>query len=264
MMKENLIKYHDANRYKAIFNSEGLRGKLEHIGRVKETAKAIAQVQHAPVDMELLEALAEHHDDGRVKQYELLGKFWDTEVSHNILGADRLEKFIVANDLVIDKEIELLRNVMLYHGRQHLMYKPTVEEMVYIGLITAADDFENATSCISYLVKEVETDAKGYVVAEPDSDQMKISSDFVWECYTQGEKFDKMKVCKTYADYILFAGTLATSCIKKYGEIAKTAMMQSGYGYESVLEGFKDVFDKTLEPLLARKAYAVLEETVRM
>lgn len=260
-MKHNLKAYHEDNRYTDIFNREGLLGKMQHVENVIDTARAIARVQHLSVNFELLAVMAEHHDDGRVNQFNLLGKFWDTEVSHNVLGADRLEKFIVANGLEVDDEVELLREVMLYHGRQHLAYNLCSAARVYIDIVTAADDFENATSCVSYLIREVETDAKGYN-ANKGYDQRRLSPEheaFILKCFEKGEKFDKVRICKTYADYVVFAATLATSCIKKYGNIAKTALMQTGYGYKTILDGFHDVFTKTLEPDLANRVLETMK-----
>lgn len=257
IMNQNLLAYHEGNRYTDIF-AEGLQGKLKHAEAVIKTVNAIADFQHADVDRELLSVLAEHHDDGRVDQYRLLGKLLDTEVSHNVLGADRLEKFITHNNLEVDVEIQLLRNVMMYHGRQHLAPQLGKEERVYIDLVTVADDFENATSCVSYFIKEVENDEKGYVKSNPDADQKEVTSDFIWHSYATGRKFEKMQYCKTYADYILFGGTLATACITKYNEVAKTALMQPGYGYSSILEGFKVTFEKTLTAEDAERAYEIL------
>lgn len=257
-MNKNLLTYHEGNRYTDIFATEGLKGKLKHVEAVIKTVNAIADFQHADVDRELLSVLAEHHDDGRVDQYRLLGKFWDTEVSHNVLGLDRLEKFIVRENLEVDNEIQLLRAVMLYHGRQHLAPQLTKEERVYVDLVTAADDFENATSCVSYLIREAANDEKGYIAANPKADQKEITSNVIWSFYATGRKFDKMQYCKTYADYILFAGTLATGCITKYNEVAKTALMQPGYGYDTILEGFKETFEKTLTPADAERAYTIL------
>lgn len=252
-----VLAYHKANRYYEIFSKEGLLGKKQHIGNVIAQAKAIAKAQNLSVDMELLAICAEHHDDGRVDQYKLLGKFWDTEVSHNVLSIDRLEKFISnQEELTIDSSIEILRDVMLYHGRIHLA-NLSADSLPYVEVITAADDFENALSCVSYLVKEVETDAKGYIQKNPLANQKEASS-FVWEHFCNGEKFDKMKFCTTYAEYVLFAATLATSCIKKYSNIAKVALYQEGYGYSSIIEGYRDVFSKTLNPDMADKAIKTL------
>lgn len=256
-----IMKYHNENRYTDIFQEEGLLGKREHIKNVIGTSLAIADFQHSDVDREFLSICAEHHDDGRVDQYHLLGKFWDTEVSHNSLGIDRFNKFLMnQDDFTIDTSIDIFRDVILYHGRMHLV-NLSPESAKYVELVTAADDFENACSCVSYLVREVETDAKGYISENPEADQTHVS-DFVFEHFKNGEKFDKMKYCTTYGEYILFAATLATNCIKKYGDIAKTALSQPGYGYDSILLGFKDVFEKTLSTEMAEKSYEVLSSMI--
>ena len=256
-----LLAYHNTNRYDVIFSEEGLTGKKLHIANVIAQASAIARAQHSDIDYDFLELCAEHHDDGRADQYRLLGKFWDTEVSHNVLSLDRLDKFLAQQeDLEIDSSIKILRDVMLYHGRMWLA-DLSCESKPYVEIISAADDFENACSCVSYLVREKETDAKGYIKANPNANQTAVST-FVWEHFCQGEKFDKMKYCTTYGEYILFAATLATNCIKRYGDIAKTALSQPGYGYSSILEGFKDVFNKTLAPQMAEDAYKIFVDMV--
>ncbi len=257
-ISKHLASYHEANRYFDIFRGEEpLLVKQEHIKNVRSTALAIAEFQHADVDKYFLSICAEHHDDGRVNQFELIGKFWDTMVTHNVLGIDRIDRFLInSGNEEIDESIQILRDVILYHGRSQLA-NLSFESKKYVDLITAADTFENACSCVSYLVKEVETDAKGYIAADPSADQ-KFVSDFVFEHFSTGEMFDKMKYCTTYAEYVLFAATLATSCIKKYNEVAKVALSQPGYGYESIILGYKDVFEKTLSPEMAKKAFEIL------
>lgn len=267
-MKKNLQAYHEGNRYFDIFKDftlqdTALETKRIHIENVKKTALAIADFSHSKVDRELLAVLAEHHDDGRVVQYEILGKFWDTKISHFALGVDRVDRYITDNNLKVDDEIALLRKTMMYHGRMHLLGEVTTEEAEYIELITAADTFENATSCVSYLTREIFTDAKGYLQENPKQDQRQITNSKIWEWYTSGTEFDKFKYCKTYADYVLFAATLATSCIKKYGKIAKVALMQPGYGYPSILEGFKQTFGYALRTEDSERAYQIISNMVR-
>lgn len=262
-MKKNLEKYHNANRYTDIFNgAAALETKRQHIENVVKTSVAIADFQHSRVDRDMLAILAEHHDDGRVNQYELLGKFWDTNVSHCVLGVDRVDKFMTKENLEMDEELELLRMVMMYHGRMEYLTRATNEEREYVELISAADTFENATSCVSYLIREVTTDAKGFKKENPNQDQKEVTTPEIWTWYAKGTKFDKMKFCKTYADYILFAATLATNSIKKYGEIARVALTQSGYGYNTILEGFKETFEYALTEADAKKAFQILSDMV--
>lgn len=259
-MNNALKSYHESNRYTIIFTDKvpELAIKRMHIQRVKETARAIAQVQRSTVDKELLDILAEHHDDGRVDQYEILGKFWDTELHHCMLGAERLEAYLHDNQFDFDPETDLLWKVMKYHGRLDIAENVSEEEREYIEIISAADDFENGTSCVSYLIHEIDTDAKGYKTANPEDNQKTVTSQMIWDCYENGKKYDKLKYCHTYADYILFAGMLATNCIMKYGKIAKTALQQPGYGYNSILEGFKATFEYALESQDATKAYKIM------
>lgn len=265
-MNRNLKAYHEKNRYYDIFSTNDLQGKFEHIKSIIKLIKVIAELKNSNVDLELLCVLAEHHDDGRVNQQNILGKFCDSEITHNVLGIDRVDKFIVENNLEVDEEIQLLRNVIMYHGRQHLAPQLSSKEKLYVDLVTEADDFENSMSCVSYLIKEVENDAKGYIEDDPGANQKQITeeySDYIWKCFKEGKKFDKKKYCKTYADYVLFVATLVTNSIVKYPSIAKTAFTQPGYGYNTILDGFKQTFDVTLTADDAKRAYEVLKNKIK-
>lgn len=274
-MNTTLNTYHENNRYFNIFyGAKALNDKRLHIENVVRFAQKIYETYpkkfKSSIDNELLSLCAEHHDDGRVNQYELLGKFWDTEVSHNVLGLERFDKWlnnspaikVICGGFILPlsqketDEIKIFRDVMLYHGRQHLCFNQ--QSLPYIELITAADDLENAAACVSYLIREVETDAKGYRQTNPEVDQRSVS-DFVFHHFTAGEKFDKLKYCNTYAEYVLFAATLMTSCINKYS-FAKELLLQPGYGYPSILAGYQDVFEKTLSPETAKASYNILCE----
>lgn len=256
-INECIIKYHEQNRYTKIFDEEGLLGKREHIKNIIEIAEKIADIWKSDVDRKFLAICAEHHDDGRVDQYHILGKFWDSKISHNELGIERFNKFLkTQKDFKEDTSVKIFKDVILYHGITDLD-KISPESRKYVEIVGAADHFENACSCVSYLVKEVETDAKGYIYEHPDADQTFVS-DFVFQHFKDGEIFDKRTYCTTYAEYVLYAATLATSSIKKYGDIAKKALLQPGYGYETILLGFKDVFGKTLSEKKARTAFEIL------
>lgn len=258
-MNKLLQLYHNENRYFDIFTgADALVTKRYHVENVlKHTEKLYGFMQPSGVDKDLLLICGEHHDDGRVDQYRLLGKFWDTEVSHNVLGVDRFDKWLTNYgyfDKRLDESVEIFRNVMLYHGRMHL--STSIVCTPYIHIITAADDMENAAACVSYLVREVEQDAKGYRQNNPEANQTAVSY-FVFDCFACGKKFDKSKYCTTYAEYVLFAATLMTSTIANF-PFANGLLLQSGYGYDTILDGYKDVFSKTLSPEMAAKAYDIL------
>lgn len=259
-INQAIYTYHNDNRYFDIFAEDGLLGKKAHIEGVISFSNVLTNfmLRTTDIDKELLMLCAEHHDDGRVNQFKLLGKFWDSEVSHNVLGLDRFDSYLqqmVGVD--IDTSISIFRDCILYHGRPTLL--ASEESRPYVDIITTADDFENATSAVSYLLKEVETDAKGYKHNNPSADQT-VASDFVFEHFAKGEKFDKSVYCKTYADYILFAATLATNCIKRFDKFAKAIMLQPGHGYPSILEGYRNIFNQTLKADTAERAYKVLSD----
>ena len=78
---------------------------------------------------------------------------------------------------------------------------------------------------------------------------MKTISNDVLKLYLKGETFNKLTYCKTYADYILFAASLAIQSLKGSDKtIAKKIMKQNCGKYENALIGYKDLFEKYLEP----------------
>lgn len=255
------LAYHNANRYYDIFSKKRLLEKEKHVENVIALSKKIASFLNYDVDMTLLEICAEHHDDGCVDQYELIGNFWDNQILPNALGIFRLRKFMEQQkDVKNDLSLSILHDVILHHGRIHLT-DLSDESKPYVEIVSLTDDLENAYSFVSRIIKEVKTDTKGYIKENPKADQKEVSK-FVWEHFEDGEKFDEETFCSTYAEYVLFAATLATNCIKQYGEIAKIIFSQPRYGYSSIIEGYRDVFSNTLTPSMATQAIVVIESMI--
>jgi hypothetical protein len=76
----------------------------------------------------------------------------------------------------------------------------------------------------------------------------------------KGEKFDKLKYCKTYADYTLFASILAIQALRGQDrEIALIAMDLRCNGHKSALDGYKEIFSRLIEPKYAQKAFTILK-----
>ena len=205
---------------------------------------------------------AKFHDIGRFKQLELLGSFNDGILLHHYIGEDVVTRAVFNRQLSVSKELNAIRQVVQYHGRQaYIPYKPELAEGVIglIDVISRVDGIENG--CIGatgYLVREAETDAKGYRENNPDLDMKSVSPE-VWEFYSKGQKFDKLKYCKTYADYTLFAAILAIEALKgKDRDVARIAMDIEANGYESALAGYKNIFSKLVAPEYADKAFEVL------
>lgn len=259
MFKEIKV-YLEDNSLENLFDVEGsqeLKTKAEHIRAMTEIAMQIAD-KDASLDKELLRTCCLHHDDGRVAQFKLIGNFNDRVLSHNALGLDMLDRYIAANNVSMTPAIQVLRACIYYHGRLHLTgYSLDTETAKYVQVVSDADDIENGCiGAIGYLAREVETDAKGYRKDFPELDGT-IKPE-LFEFYRNGQWFNKIELCKSYAEYILFAATLAMKSIKKYGEIAKSAMKLPCYGYASAVDGYIDLFYKYMSKEDAFKASKIL------
>lgn len=257
MLYNLLAKYDKENKPEDIFTgSPALETKREHVEHVEQFGNLMFHgTTKNKMDYDLFIFCLRHHDDGRVDQFKLLGKFWDTEAAHTELGVKRFNLWLSKqNCKPKSPQIQIFRDVLLYHGRPNEC--PNMDSKPYVELVTAADDLENASACVGYLLREVKEDAKGYRHDNPNADQRTVS-DFVLNHFASGEKFDKLKYCHTYGEYILFAATLMTSCIKKY-PFAKDLLLQPGYGYSSIWDGYRDVFEQTLDPQTSAHALQVM------
>lgn len=247
-LKEMEEKYKDSNAAK---------DKFTHIRNVVTLTEKMTNNDRMSV------IAAKFHDLGRFKQLELIGSFNDGVLLHHNVGEDVITRAVFQGKLNISDELNAIRQVVQYHGRQKFIpYKPELSEGVQdlIDIVSRVDEIENG--CIGatgYLEREAKEDAKGYRKDNPDLDMTKVSPE-VWEFFSKGEKFDKLKYCKTYADYTLFASVLAIQALKGQDrDIAKMAMDLKANGYESALEGYKDIFSKLIDEEYSKKAFEVLQ-----
>ncbi len=231
--------------------------KISHIKNVVTLTKRMTNNDRMSI------VAAKFHDLGRFKQLELLGSFNDGVLLHHNVGEDVITRAVFQGKLNISNELNAIRQVVQYHGRQKFIpYSPELSEGVQglIDIVSRVDEIENG--CIGatgYLEREAKEDAKGYKKDNPDLDMCKVSPE-VWEFFSKGEKFDKLKFCKTYADYTLFASVLAIQALKGQDrDIAKMAMELKANGYKSALEGYKDIFSKLIEPKYNEKAFKILQ-----
>lgn len=230
--------------------------KIEHIKRTVILGKRISP------NNRIAKIALKFHDIGRFEQLRLLGSFNDGALLHHNIGEDVITRAVFKGELEISEELNAIRQVVQYHGRQKFIpYKPELSDEVseLIDIVSRVDEIENG--CIGatgYLLREAEEDAKGYKKENPELDMSKVSPE-VWGFFSKGEKFDKMKYCKTYADYALFASVLAIQALKgKDREIAKAAMDLKCNGYESALEGYKNIFSKLIQLEYHKEAFAIL------
>ena len=246
-------KYHD---------NKAVMDKMQHIQNTVTLIKRMTNNNRMAI------IAAKFHDIGRFKQLELIGNFNDGILLHHNAGEDVITRAVFRGELEISKELNAIRQVVQYHGREKFIpYKPELSDGVseLIDVISRVDEIENG--CIGatgYLEREAMEDSKGYRKTNPNLDMRKVSPE-VWEFFSKGEKFDKMKFCRTYADYTLFASVLAIQGLKgKDREIAKAAMdlKCNGYNsvlYDSALDGYADIFSKLVEPKYQKEAFEVLE-----
>lgn len=241
--------------------------KLEHIDRTTKLTEILCP------DDRLAHITAKYHDIGRFPQFELLGAFNDGKVLHHYLGEDLITRALFRGNLEQSEELDIIRQAVSYHGRMKYMpYKTDIPERVneIVDVISRVDDIDNGCiGAVGYLEREAYEDVKGYKEADPDADQTKVSED-VWEFFKKGEKFDKMKYCKTYADYTLFASVLAIVALKDKDRVLAVKALElpckgSKIGdeerrtYDTALDGYKDIFSRLVDKEKCDIAYEILE-----
>lgn len=252
-------------------DSTTIKDKIDHITRVTDIAS-----KKWPND-QLVRIAAKIHDIGRFDQYEVLGKFDDGKILHHYLGENFITRAVYQGEIKDSEELDMLRAVVKYHGRDRFIpFKNEIPEQAknLIDIIGRVDGIENGCiGAVGYLVREKEEDAKSYRANNPELDMKSISPE-VMSFFEKGEKFDKMKYCKTYADYTLFAVVLAITALKgKDRELALDAMKNYTCSravklpdgsteikeYENAIEGYNDVFSELLYPEDKEKCMEILE-----
>lgn len=236
-------------------NSITCKDKIDHIVNVDK-------ISHNISDDPLVHLAAKWHDVGRFSQYEILGNFNDRIVTHHVLGENFIEQGIQNGKLQNCPELDAIRSVVLYHGRERLIpstYEISPEVMNIIKKVSMVDDIENGCiGVLGYLQRERDEDAKGYVKSNPELD-MKSVSPYVLEKYTKGEGFDKNVYCHTYADYALFATTLAIKCLRgPFHDFCKQTLDQPFHGFNNGLEGYRAILEDMVDPKLVDLCYNVL------
>ena len=241
-----------------VIYSDCLIDKYNHIQNCLALANEIR-----PNDL-MLKCLILYHDIGRIAQYDIWKRFADDKMLHHHIGAELFERYVFQGKIPNTKYNGLIIATILYHGRLALLPSGFVtdEERKYIEIVSTVDNLENGClGAVGYLDREVETDAKGYGKV----DQNLVSPD-VLEFYKNIEKFDKMKYCKTYADYTLFAIVLALIQLKgEYKDIASAAMSRPvtdsfGIAHANAIDGYKAIIDRRIEPQYRNVCFNVLLE----
>ncbi len=196
------------------------KDKYDHSKRTAKIAKQIYQ------NNKLLEVAMKFHDIGRFIQYEKIKSFDDKILSHYILGKQFIEDQEKNNNIPPSEELNMIKYVIRYHmGINYVPKKELInineETLNLISSSSIVDSVDNG--CIGatyYIEREILNDEKHYKEINPDLDMKNVSDD-VLAYYLNNEKFDKLKCCKTYADYLLYAIILLIDSLKNVNNTDK-------------------------------------------
>ncbi len=249
-------------------STTGLGAKIPHCCNVIKIAEQRSYAQQEEVNIELVQILARLHDLGRSIQWEATKSFNDRLVNHRYLGQQLIEQYIRDNQVEITPDWMILMDVIAYHGIKHMWDFASPLSLPYLEIISDADDIENGcTGALSYLEDEKARDDKGYIAINPEKDQRDCKPELLGYL-ERGEKFNKATLCETYAEYFVFAATLAVNSCIQHGDIAKKAMAMPALYKErqgdidlsyNGVAGYCRLFEKHLHPEDAKNACAIIK-----
>lgn len=249
-------------------SAAGLGAKSTHTENVMCIAAEIA-LDNTELNYELVAVCAFMHDIGRRRQFDLIGCFNDREVDHRKLGKEMLDEYISEHNIDGTNVIwSIVRDVIQYHGLEKDWHLANPVSIPYLEIISAADDIENGCiGALGYLEYESANDVKGYKMADPSRDQRDLNPELLGYL-ERGEKFNKLVLCHTYAEYFVFAAMLAVNSCNKFGAIAKDAMKLLVYTTEEgvrldAIDGYCHIFNRYLHPKDAEIACHIMREKCR-
>lgn len=244
--------------------SSGIGAKTTHIHNVTQIGM---QIPHDRLNDELLEICLQLHDIGRSVQWNIQRSFNDRLVNHRYIALQMIEQYIRENNVTLTEDWKVVADVMQYHGVAHMYPLVDTASLPYVKIVSQADDIENGClGALGYLEDEKVRDDKGYIAAAPYQDQGYCKPELLGYL-ERGEKFNKMELCKTYAEYFVFAAMLAVNACIHHGDIAKKAMTTLCYtdndGQYDAVDGYCRIFRKHLHPEDAEKACAIMIKMCR-
>lgn len=267
----SLIAFAKANTPEALFGAAartGLGGKTTHIRNVVSIGLMIS---NPGINPELLEIALLLHDFGRSIQWKIQKSFNDRLINHRYIALQAIEQYVRENNVTLTDDWKIIIEVMQYHGVPHMYSLVSDEALPYVKVVSQADDIENGClGALGYLEDEKARDDKGYISSDPYKDQRDCKAE-LFGYLARGEKFNKLQLCSTYAEYFLFAATLAVNGCVHHGDIAKKAMAQMCYSYEEngetihtdAVDGYCHIFRTHLHPEDAERACAIIKEMCR-
>lgn len=263
-VSDSLWEFAMQNTPEALFGTpakSGLGGKTRHIKNVIRLGSTLA---HGDMNPELVQIALQLHDIGRSVQWQHSGSFNDRAINHRYNGLAMVEAFVRQEKCELTPDWRVVVDVMQYHGVPHMYGLVDELSLPYVKLVSLADDVENGCcGALGYLEDEKARDDKGY---GSGPEQMECSIELLGYL-ERGEKFNKMELCHTYAEYFIFAATLATYAYNQAPELAKAAMQDRCYLYEdenghehwlSAVDGYCRIFEKHVRPDVAKHACEIM------
>lgn len=232
--------------------------KLQHI---ENTAKIANQIDDSN---KLLEIAMKFHDIGRFKQYSLIQSFDDNIVSHKNLGEETIAKLLEEEIISPSFQLDQIRLVIQYHGNwKNIPFKEQINKET-INLVKKASDIDALENgCLGvtrYLEREILNDEKNYKMINKTLN-MKQVSDELWYYYENKKRMPKK--CKTYADYVIYAASLAiTSLIGENQQLAKDLFLSNNNEYGNTLDWYKHIFTTYLDKNYTDKAFEILKSAI--
>ena len=253
-----LEKWIDNFLEKQDLDNEHKKDKYNHSLRTASIAK-----QLYPND-KFIEIAMKFHDVGRFIQYDKIKCFDDKILSHYTLGKEFIEEQEKIGNLQTSDELNRIKNIIRYHyGIEYINKKDLncmdEETIKYIKLSSVIDSIDNG--CIGatyYIEREIQNDEKHYKVNNPELDMKNVSND-VLSYYLNNEKFDKIKYCKTYADYLLYAIILLIDSLKDINTKQVILIIDK----ENSINKYTELMKKYINQPISEKCILHLKQTYK-
>ena len=270
-VSDSLRKFASLNTPEILFgepSKSGLGGKNKHVNNVVRLGMKLPA---EGLNEELLKIVLQLHDIGRSVQWNVSKSFNDRDLNHRYIALQMMEQFIRNEKCEVTPDWVVLADVVQYHGVSHMYGFVHEFAMPYVKIASLADDVENGCNgALGYLEDEKARDDKKYIEEAPDRDQRDCAPELLGYL-ERGEKFNKMLLCHTYAEYFVFAAMLAVNACNNAGQIAKEAMKDKCYSYEDedgihwldAVEGYCHIFKKHLHAADAKIASEIMRTKCR-
>ncbi len=246
--------------------SSGLGGKTNHVLNVMKIGSELIK---EGMNEELLKIALQLHDIGRAVQWKVMKSFNDRVINHRYIAIQMIEQFIREEKCEITPDWIVISDVMQFHGVEHMFEFVHEISIPYVKVVSLADDIENGCNgALGYLEDEKQRDDKKFIEVSPNKDQRDCNPE-LFGYLDRGEKFNKMTMCHTYAEYFIFAAMLAVNACNNAGEIAKKAMQDKCYCYVDengveqwvdAVEGYCHIFEKHLHSSDAKIASEIMRK----